>query len=99
MAKRNIVFKNMLWKSNSIAAIPEDMDALQSQMRGADMNIAMLLTWNYMATEFNKQINDMRKQISEGHKIDIVFCDDDTPAMSMMNLKREEMNKCLAINS
>tara|TARA_B100000927_G_scaffold207386_1_gene168450 strand:+ start:124 stop:303 length:180 start_codon:yes stop_codon:yes gene_type:complete len=44
------------WQRNGLAAIPEDMDALQSQMRGADMNIAMLLTWNYMATQFNKQL-------------------------------------------
>jgi len=45
------------WQRNGLAAIPEDMDALQSQMRGADMNIAMLLTWNYMATQFNKQLD------------------------------------------
>ena len=44
------------WQRNGLAAIPEDMDALQSQMRGADMNVAMLLTWNYMATQFNKQL-------------------------------------------
>ena len=44
------------WQRNGLAAIPEDMDALQSQMRGMDMNIAMLLTWNYMATQFNKQL-------------------------------------------
>jgi len=45
------------WQRNGLAAIPEDMEALQSQMRGADMNIAMLLTWNYMATQFNKQLD------------------------------------------
>lgn len=45
------------WQRNGLAAIPEDMDALQSQMRGADMNIAMLLTWNYMATKFNEQLD------------------------------------------
>ena len=39
------------WQRNGLAAIPEYMDALQSQMRGADMNVAMLLTWNYMATK------------------------------------------------
>jgi len=44
------------WQRNGLAAIPEDMECLQSQMRGSDMNIAMLLTWNYMATEFNKQL-------------------------------------------
>ena len=44
------------WQRNGLAAIPEDMDALQSQMRGMDMNIAMLLTWNYMATKFNEQL-------------------------------------------
>jgi len=33
------------------------MDALQSQMRGMDMNVAMLLTWNYMATKFNEQLD------------------------------------------
>ena len=45
------------WQRNGLAAIPEDMDALQSQMRNADMNIAMLLTWNYMATKFNEQLD------------------------------------------
>jgi len=45
------------WQRNGLAAIPEDMDALQSQMRGMDMNIAMLLTWNYMATKFNEQLD------------------------------------------
>jgi hypothetical protein len=45
------------WQRNAIAAIPEDMDALQSQMRGMDMNVAMLLTWNYMATKFNEQLD------------------------------------------
>ena len=43
------------WQRNGLAAIPEDMECLQSQMR--DMNIAMLLTWNYMATQFNKQLD------------------------------------------
>tara|TARA_Y100000004_G_scaffold1862_1_gene2335 strand:- start:256 stop:435 length:180 start_codon:yes stop_codon:yes gene_type:complete len=45
------------WQRNALAAIPEDMDALQSQMRGMDMNVAMLLTWNYMATKFNEQLD------------------------------------------
>lgn len=45
------------WQRNAIAAIPENMDALQSQMRGMDMNVAMLLTWNYMATKFNEQLD------------------------------------------
>lgn len=45
------------WQRNGLAAIPEDMDALQSQMRGMDMNVAMLLTWNYMATKFNEQLD------------------------------------------
>ena len=49
------------WQRNGLAAIPEDMDALQSQMRGADMNIAMLLTWNYMATKFNEQLDSIQK--------------------------------------
>ena len=49
------------WQRNGLAAIPEDMDALQSQMRGADMNIAMLLTWNYMATKFNEQLDAIEK--------------------------------------
>ena len=45
------------WQRNGLAAIPEDMDTLQSQMRGMDMNVAMLLTWNYMATKFNEQLD------------------------------------------
>jgi len=49
------------WQRNGLAAIPEDMDALQSQMRGADMNVAMLLTWNYMATKFNEQLDTIEK--------------------------------------
>ena len=49
------------WQRNGLAAIPEDMDALQSQMQGADMNIAMLLTWNYMATKFNEQLDSIEK--------------------------------------
>ena len=49
------------WHTSGLAAIPEDMDALQSQMRGADMNIAMLLTWNYMATKFNEQLDSIEK--------------------------------------
>ena len=49
------------WQRNGLAAIPEDMDALQSQMRGADMNIAMLLTWNYMATKFNEQLDAIER--------------------------------------
>ena len=49
------------WQRNALAAIPEDMDALQSQMRGMDMNVAMLLTWNYMATKFNEQLDDIEE--------------------------------------
>ena len=97
MAKLNILFKNQRWQRNGLAAIPEDMDALQSQMRGMDMNVAMLLTWNYMATKFNEQLDDMRKTISS-RGIDIVFMEDDTPAMSMSKLKKEEINKCLTTN-
>ena len=45
------------WKLSPIpCAVPEDMDALQSQIRGSDMTIAMMLTWNFMASEFNKQL-------------------------------------------
>ena len=47
--------------TSGLAAIPEDMDALQSNMRGTDMNIAMLLTWNYMATQFNEQLDSIEK--------------------------------------
>ena len=49
------------WQRNALAAIPEDMDALQSQMRGMDMYVAMLLTWNYMATKFNEQLDDIEE--------------------------------------
>ena len=49
------------WQRNGLAAIPEDMECLQSQMRGADMNIAMLLTWNYMATKFNEQLEAIQE--------------------------------------
>ena len=49
------------WQRNGLAAIPEDMECLQSQMRGADMNIAMLLTWNYMATKFNEQLDAIER--------------------------------------
>ena len=49
------------WHTSGLAAIPEDMDALQSNMRGTDMNIAMLLTWNYMATKFNEQLDAIEK--------------------------------------
>ena len=49
------------WQIQGIAATPEDMDALQSQMRGSDMTIAMLLTWNYMATKFNEQLEAIEK--------------------------------------
>ena len=55
------------WQRNGLAAIPEDMDALQSQMRGADMNVAMLLTWNYMATQFNKQL----EAIEEANNVNV----------------------------
>ena len=53
------------WQRNGLAAIPEDMDCLQSQMRGADMNIAMLLTWNYMATKFNEQLETVEKDMKD----------------------------------
>ena len=49
------------WHTSGLAAIPEDMDALQSNMRGTDMNIAMLLPWNYMATKFNEQLDSIEK--------------------------------------
>ena len=49
------------WHTSGLAAIPEDMEALQSNMRGTDMNIAMLLTWNYMATKFNEQLDAIEK--------------------------------------
>ena len=49
------------WHTSGLAAIPEDMDALQSNMRGTDMNIAMLLTWIYMATKFNEQLDSIEK--------------------------------------
>ena len=55
------------WQRNGLAAIPEDMDALQSQMRGMDMNIAMLLTWNYMATKFNEQL----EAIEEANNVNV----------------------------
>ena len=58
------------WQRNGLAAIPEDMDALQSQMRGADMNVAMLLTWNYMATKFNEQLDAI--EATNNQMIDIV---------------------------
>lgn len=45
------------WKTIGLAATPEDMDALQSQMTTSEMNIAMMLTWNYMASKFNKQLD------------------------------------------
>ena len=49
------------WHTSGLAAKPEDMDAQQSNMRGTDMNIAMLLTWNYMATKFNEQLDSIEK--------------------------------------
>jgi len=55
------------WQRNGLAAIPEDMECLQSQMRGADMNIAMLLTWNYMATKFNEQL----EAIEEANNVNV----------------------------
>jgi hypothetical protein len=45
------------WQIQGIAATPEDMDALQSQIRGQDMSVAMLLTWNFMASKFNEQLD------------------------------------------
>jgi hypothetical protein len=45
------------WQILGIAATPEDMDALQSQIRGQDMSVAMLLTWNFMASKFNEQLD------------------------------------------
>ena len=60
------------WQRNGLAAIPEDMDALQSNMRGTDMNIAMLLTWNYMATKFNEQLDSIQKDADRlQEKLDI----------------------------
>lgn len=49
------------WQIQGIAATPEDMECLQSQMRGSDMTIAMLLTWNYMATKFNEQLEAIQE--------------------------------------
>tara|TARA_B100000902_G_scaffold129404_1_gene128553 strand:+ start:297 stop:473 length:177 start_codon:yes stop_codon:yes gene_type:complete len=43
------------WQRNGLAAIPEDR-MLCNHRCEADMNVAMLLTWNYMATQFNKQL-------------------------------------------
>ena len=48
-------------------ATPEDMDALQSQMTTSEMNIAMMLTWNYMASKFNEQL-DMISEMDETGK-------------------------------
>ena len=60
------------WHTSGLAAIPEDMDALQSNMRGTDMNIAMLLTWNYMATKFNEQLDSIQKDADRlREKLDI----------------------------
>ena len=55
------------WKTIGLAATPEDMDALQSQMTTSEMNIAMMLTWNYMASKFNKQL-DMISEMDETGK-------------------------------
>ena len=60
------------WQRNGLAAIPEDMECLQSQMRGADMNIAMLLTWNYMATKFNEQLEAIEKELDKKYCFDSV---------------------------
>lgn len=35
-------------------ATPESMQALQSQMRGAEMNLGMGLTWNFLVSQFTK---------------------------------------------
>ena len=45
------------WETIGLAATPENMDALQSQMTTPEMNIAMMLTWNYMASKFNEQLD------------------------------------------
>ena len=55
------------WKTIGLAATPEDMDALQSQMTTSEMNIAMMLTWNYMASKFNEQL-DMISEMDETGK-------------------------------
>jgi len=49
------------WQIQGIAATPEDMESLQSQMRGSDMTIAMLLTWNFMASKFNEQLEAIQE--------------------------------------
>jgi len=43
------------------------MDALQSQMTTSEMNIAMMLTWNYMASKFNEQL-DIISELDETGK-------------------------------
>ena len=55
------------WKTIGLAATPEDMDALQSQMTTSEMNIAMMLTWNYMSSKFNEQL-DMISEMDETGK-------------------------------
>jgi len=55
------------WKTIGLEATPEDMDALQSQMTTSEMNIAMMLTWNYMASKFNEQL-DMISEMDETGK-------------------------------
>ena len=54
-------------KTIGLEATPEDMDALQSQMTTSEMNIAMMLTWNYMASKFNEQL-DMISEMDETGK-------------------------------
>jgi len=55
------------WDTIGLAATPEDMDALQSQMTTSEMNIAMMLTWNYMASKFNEQL-DIISELDETGK-------------------------------
>ena len=55
------------WKTIGLEATPEDMDALQSQMTTSEMNIAMMLTWNYMASKFNEQL-DIISELDETGK-------------------------------
>ena len=52
---------NKRYERIGLFAIPDSMESLQAQMTNADMNIAMGLTWNYMATEFNKILDSMEE--------------------------------------
>jgi len=55
------------WETIGLAATPEDMESLQSQMTTSEMNIAMMLTWNYMASKFNEQL-DIVSELDETGK-------------------------------